>query len=58
MFIETAPGHIQSEVKIGVLQISLAFEHCVGYSACFVLQFYRVAMRVKGPTQNSMFKRK
>ena len=41
-----------------VLQISLAFENCVGYCACFVLQFYTVVMRVKGHTQNSMFKRK
>ena len=41
---------VSTNLKTSVLQISLAFENCVGYCACFVLQFYTVVMRVKGHT--------
>ena len=41
-----------------LLLISLAFEHCVGHCACVSACFVLKSMRVKGRTQNAMFKRK
>ena len=62
-FIVYANAHAQCDVQhthtqAELLLISLAFENCVGLCACVSTRFVLKSMRVKGHTQNAMFKRK
>ena len=47
-----------THLLVPVLLISHAFENCVGRCTCVSAGFVLKSMRVKGRTQNAMFKRK
>ena len=49
---------VSTNLKTSVLLISLAFENRVGHCACVSTHFLLKSMRVRGHTENAMFKRK